>query len=110
MNQHIYILYSDILQEIPPSLLDEYKSAKDQKLMIQLITRNEFIYKTSNPTAADNPYDSVLKYDKMMVGMMVGAELPMMQKPSLPDHLCCSICKELCMRAVRLNCCNSQVF
>jgi hypothetical protein len=79
-------------------------SSQDQKLMIPLITRNEFIYKTLNPDAADNPYDSVLRYDTNL-----GAELPMASRPCLPDHLCCSICKELCMQAVKLSCCNSQV-
>ena len=79
-------------------------SAQDQKLMIPLITRNELIYKTLNPDSTDNPYDSVVRYTASL-----GPELPVAARPCLPDNLCCSLCKELCMRAIRLQCCNSQV-
>ena len=107
-------LLTNISQEIPTKLLSEYMSTQDQKLMIPLITRNEFIYKTLNPDASDNPYDSVVRYSSSLGPIVsysssLGPELPVASRPCLPENLCCSLCKELCMRAIRVHCCNSQV-
>merc|ERR1711974_467507 len=50
------------LLPIPVKLLDpENEIAGGRTLMVPLITRKEFIFKTTRPESEDNPYNPVLK-------------------------------------------------
>ena len=54
--------YGRDLLPIPIKLLEpENESAGNRMFMVPLITRKEFIFKTSRPESEDNPYNSVLK-------------------------------------------------
>ena len=64
-----------IFQEIPAALLSEYLSSQDQKLTIPL-----------NPTAADNPYDSVLRYN-LNLGAATHGQQALFTRPPLLQHL-----------------------
>ena len=49
------------LLHIPSTLLGLKPGKEKEMLLVPLITRREFIYKTGRPESEDNPYDPVLK-------------------------------------------------